>query len=200
MPITPEPASRTDLPPSTDGAEPDGTASAAPTPGGGHVLTGPVVEQSATLPIDQRTTWQLLTTPIGISAWYTVGGGAEIEPTEGSLIKLWWEPDTKFHGRILRAAAPQRLDYRLAQGVNVDPEGCDSTLVQFKVEPADDPAHTTLTVRESGFTEITNGRDAYAASSMAWIGALGMLQQLTSQAAAEPAAPEATPAPPPAEA
>ena len=153
-----------------------------PPPPNPAVITGPLVEQSVTLATDPDTVWRLLTTPAGITAWYTIGGGAELEPVVGAPVRLWWEPGSRFLGRVVKAEAPRRFDYRLAHGVNVSPQQAPSTLVQFLVtEAPDDPSHTVVAVRESGFDTVDDPKEAFTASSLAWIGALGLLQQVVTR-------------------
>jgi|GEM_PF-5980276 len=148
------------------------------------MLTGPLVEQSVTVPASRELVWQLLTTPAGLSSWYTIGGGAEVTAKVGSEMRLWWEADTVFFGRVVTVEAPRRFDYRLAQGVNVSLSMVPSTLVQFLVtEAPNDPAQTVVAVRESGFTELEDPKEVFTASTMAWIGALGLLQQSVTQLA-----------------
>lgn len=145
-------------------------------------LHGPIVEQAVTLPTSRDVVWQLITSPAGVKAWYTVGGGAEIAPKVGTPVKLWWEADTTFLGRVVTVEEPRRFDYRLAHGVNVTPGTVPSTLVQFLVvEAPGDPAHTVVTVRESGFRDLEDPKESYTASTMAWIGAFGLLQQVVTQ-------------------
>lgn len=141
-------------------------------------LTGPLVEQSATVPLPRDAVWTLLTTGEGIRAWYTLGGGAEVDARPGGRLALWWEPESTFLGRVVTVEAPRRFDYRLAHGANVSPQLAESTLVQFRITDADEPGHTLVEVRESGFDKLSEPKESFTASSLAWVGALGMLQQL----------------------
>lgn len=160
---------------------PDQSTPASDTPSPG-TIRGPLVEQSVNLPTTSAVVWQLITTPTGVAGWYTVGGGAELEPTVGAQVKLWWEQDTAFLGRVVTADAPHRFDYRLAHGINVSPQVAPSTLVQFKItESPDDPGECMITVRESGFDLLDDPKEAFTQSSLAWIGALGLLQRLVSR-------------------
>lgn len=144
-------------------------------------LTGPIVEQSATVPLPREAVWTLLTTGAGIRAWYTIGGGAEVDATVGGRLTLWWEAESKFLGRVVTVEPPRRFDYRLAHGVNVSPQQAESTLVQFRVTDAEEPGHTLVEVRESGFDKLADPKEAFTASSLAWVGALGLLQQIAIQ-------------------
>lgn len=157
---------------------PEPTGSAEPTEELPKYLTGPIVEQSTTVPLPADAVWTLLTTAEGIRAWYTIGGGAEVDATPGGTVALWWESESKFLGRVVTVEPPRRFDYRLAHGVNVSPRLAESTLVQFRVTAADEPGHTLVEVRESGFDKLSDPKEAFTASSLAWVGALGLLQQV----------------------
>ena len=97
----------------------------------------------------------------------------------GRRLSLWWEADSAFLGTVVTVEPPRRFDYRLAQRPNTSPQVAESTLVQFLItEDTADPAHSVVAVRESGFDKLTASKEAFTASSLAWVGALGMLQQL----------------------
>lgn len=143
-------------------------------------ITGPVVEHSVVVAATPQQVWELLTTAEGLSQWYTIGerGGAEIELREGGHLRLWWDTDQVFRCRILRVTEPRRLDYRQPQESGVEPsDDVASTLVQFLItEAPDDPGAAEVTVRESGFDTLADPKEIYTMTSIAWIGALGLLQ------------------------
>lgn len=166
---------------SGDGSVPVVSESEKPAP---THLTGPVVEQSATLPLSPSAVWTLLTTAEGLSTWYAIGGGAEVEAEPGGAIALWWEQGKVFRGTVGICRAPERFDYRIPQSPDekLDPE--TTTLVQFKIDPVEgQPDQAVVTVRESGFTQLERPKDAFTASSIAWIGAFGLLQQVADRLA-----------------
>lgn len=166
----------------TEPTEPTATTgSAEPAEELPQYLSGPVVEQSVTVPLPRDAVWTLLTTAEGIRSWYTLGGGAEVDASAGGSLRLWWEAESKFLGRVVTVEPPRRFDYRLAHGVNVSPKLAESTLVQFRVTEPDGPGETLVEVRESGFDKLSEPKESFTASSLAWVGALGMLQQIAMQ-------------------
>lgn len=155
-----------------------------PEPAAPRTVTGPLVEHSVTLPVPPTTVWALLTSGEGLATWYAIGGGASVSAEVGGQISLWWQQDQVFTGPIEVCRPPARFDYRIPQEPGGSVAAEDTTLVQFKVDPVeDDPGRATVTVRESGFTQLEQPREAFTASSVAWIGAFGLLQQVADRLA-----------------
>lgn len=147
-------------------------------------MTGPLVEHSATLPVPPTTVWALLTSGEGLATWYAIGGGASVNAEVGGEISLWWQEDQVFTGPIEVCRPPLRFDYRIPQAPGGSVAETDTTLVQFKIDPVeDDPHQAIITVRESGFPQLEHPREAFSASSVAWIGAFGLLQQVAERLA-----------------
>ena len=102
----------------------------------------------------------------------------------GGEISLWWQEDQVFTGPVEICRAPYRFDYRIPQTPGGSTAEADTTLVQFKIDPVEgEPDRSVVTVRESGFTQLAEPREAFTASSVAWIGAFGLLQQVADRLA-----------------
>lgn len=137
---------------------------------------------SAELMIAPDAAWQMIVDAKMIAAWYSFGG-ATIEPRVGGRFELCWDPGTVFRGRITAIEEPHTLTYRLPQEPGIELTASNSTQVTLTVsESAKNPGRAVVTVLENGFESLDakySPSDAYRASQMAWIGALGLLVQST---------------------
>ncbi|MFX4272408.1 SRPBCC domain-containing protein [Propionibacteriaceae bacterium Y1685] len=139
-----------------------------------------IAHASTTLPVAPEIAWELITDGDRLQKWYAFAGAA-IEPVEGGRILLSWQDGEAFIGRVERFDPTRRFDYRLPQAPNATITEDNSTLVQYLItEAPDDPGHSVVTVREHGFEELAEEfrpHDAFSASAVAWIGAMGLLRQ-----------------------
>lgn len=112
------------------------------------------IERVVILPVAQQRVWAALTTPHGISQWFS--DHAEFELVVGSKLVLHWDKEgVTAPGVVERVNPPHEFAFRwLAYGAgdvqNLTPT--NSTQVTFTLEPID--GGTRLTLREAGFAAL----------------------------------------------
>jgi uncharacterized protein YndB with AHSA1/START domain len=112
------------------------------------------IERVLTLPVPQARVWAALTTPQGISQWFSTH--AEFELQVGSKMLLHWEKEgITAPGQVEKIDPPHEFAFRwLACGAGDTQEltPTNSTLVSFTLKTVD--GGTCLTLRETGFAAL----------------------------------------------
>lgn len=111
------------------------------------------IERELFLPVPIDRVWQAISTPAGLSKWFS--NQANFEPVAGSELLFVWHEYGTSHGRIETVEPPTRFAYRWqAHGVDesepLTPE--NSTLVTFNL--AEETGGTRLTLVETGFAGL----------------------------------------------
>jgi uncharacterized protein YndB with AHSA1/START domain len=100
--------------------------------------------------------WAALTDPVVFARCYAEGGAA-LEPRVGAAVRLTWSDRGTFIGVVEEASPPSRFCYRLAVAPDREPTPATSTLVEFRLAPAQ--LGTRVIVRESGFGSLDADTD-----------------------------------------
>src|SRR3954466_471446 len=79
------------------------------------------VVRENTVPASIETTWELITQPRHLRAWYAFDG-ATVDLRPGGVIEHFWKEHGRFRGVIDEVAAPRLLSYRYSTVPDVDPE------------------------------------------------------------------------------
>ena len=112
------------------------------------------IERDLFLPVDIDRVWQAISTPVGLSRWFS--NQATFEAVEGSPLKFVWNDHGTSHGRIEKIDPPTQFVYRWrAHGVpDSEPLSAqNSTLVTFSLAAV--AGGTQLTVVETGFSQLS---------------------------------------------
>ncbi len=118
------------------------------------------IERTLFLPVPIERAWQAISTPVGLSSWFS--NRVSFKGEVGSVIQFEWDEHGTADGKIEQINPPTLFAYRWrAKGVpeteSLQPE--NSTLVTFSLKKAD--GGTQLNVVESGFTGLnTAAREA----------------------------------------
>jgi uncharacterized protein YndB with AHSA1/START domain len=100
-------------------------------------------------PVDR--VWAALTDAATFARCYAEGG-ATLEPRQGGAVRLSWSDRGTFRGVVEETSPPSRFCYRLAVEPDREPTPTTSTLVEFRLAPAQ--LGTRVIVRESGFGSL----------------------------------------------
>jgi uncharacterized protein YndB with AHSA1/START domain len=116
--------------------------------------------------------WAALVDPAVFARCYA-SGGAVFEPRVDAVVRLSWLEHGTYRGVVEEASAPHLFCYRLAVDPEREPTRATSTLVEFRLAPAQ--LGTRVIVRESGFGASDDAADRIARSGAAWTEALERL-------------------------
>lgn len=112
------------------------------------------IERVLILPVSQQRVWAALTTPKGISQWFSNSAAFDLQV--GSKMLLRWDAEKMtIPGRVEKVDPPQEFAFRwLAHGAGDVQEltPTNSTLVTFTLETV--AGGTRLTLRETGFATL----------------------------------------------
>jgi uncharacterized protein YndB with AHSA1/START domain len=120
--------------------------------------------------------WEVLVDPAVFARCYAPGGAA-FEPRVDAPVRLSWLERGTYLGIVEEAEPPQHFCYRLAVEPDREPTRTTSTLVEFRLAPAQ--LGTRVIVRESGFAaldaSVGSPDDRMARAGEAWTAALELL-------------------------
>jgi uncharacterized protein YndB with AHSA1/START domain len=122
-------------------------------------LLGPVPDQiTHEIVIDAPVArvWEALTEPDAIRQWFA-SGGAEVDLRPGGAMVLRWRKHGTTYARIERIEPMRFFSYRWALAPGEQPDAGNSTLVEFRLTPAENG--TRLRVVESGFRHLAIAED-----------------------------------------
>jgi uncharacterized protein YndB with AHSA1/START domain len=131
------------------------------------------IERTVQLAQPPERVWAALTTAEGLGTWF--GHSAEVDLRVGGQAKLTWDSGDTATLTIERLEPPRVFGYTWP--VYGLPEGDPRrTYVEFTLEPTG--TGTTLTMVESGFSQLLDAGDhkaAYSGNTQGWTNELGEL-------------------------
>lgn len=114
-----------------------------------------IIERELVFAAPRSAVWAALTTPEGLSAWWTPGG-AEVDLRPGGAVVLHFNPEHGSSAATVVAVEPEEffsLDWRPFAGEpDADRAGDLTTRVEFRL--VDHPDGTLLSLKETGFAAL----------------------------------------------
>jgi uncharacterized protein YndB with AHSA1/START domain len=122
------------------------------------------IERTTVLPHPVERVWAALTDPAEFGRWFSQS--ADWELREGAPMTMTWDEHGTAPGVIVEVSPPTRFAYRWGSEDRPLEPG-QSTLVEWTLAPHDEGG-TTLTVVESGFSTLYNGREQIEDNTGGW--------------------------------